>query len=197
MFAIDDYKTDVQFKSLLSRLTALYKKDKDAFSGVPIPSADTSTHKPHHEPDEQQSRSDALNSDEEDEVLAYEDMNDDDPPSYDDDYAIIAAAASDLDGTVADLKVGDYVSFANGSLTTWLPGVIDEINPDHCRVKAMKKSTGNSFQWPTNGDSKTYDVEVKDLLCILQVPVFKRRYWSFTEKDVLDSQEAYMEWQKY
>lgn len=37
---------------------------------------------------------------------------------YDDDYASIAAAASKVDGTAADLKVKDYTSSANQTLTT-------------------------------------------------------------------------------
>jgi hypothetical protein len=78
-----------------------------------------------------------------------------------------------------------------------LLGVIVDINPDYCSVKVMKKSTGNSYLWPINGDAKVYNVKVKDLLCILDKPIFKRRYWSFSQQDLLDSQEAYMEWKKY
>ena len=107
--------------------------------------------------------------------------NDDEAPTYDDEYANIAALATDLDGVVADLEVGDYVSFSQQNMITWLPGVISEISDDYCTVQAMKKSTGDSFVWPSNGevDESVYKVGIKDLLCILEEPVFQQSYWSF------------------
>ena len=49
----------------------------------------------------------------------------------------------------------------------------------------------------SNGDTKVYDVKVKDLLCIPDESVYKRRYWTFSDTDILNSQEAHMEWEKY
>ena len=188
LFPISEYKTDVQFKSLLSRLTVLYKQDKDAFSHVAVPGAENSG---------VEKVTDIASAADTDIESMEDDSNE--LPTYDDEYAAMAALASELDGSIADLKVGDYISFAKTDLITWLPGVIDAITPDHCIVKAMKSSTGESFVWPTNGEIKTYTYEVslKDMLCIIEKPVYRRRYWSFTQKDVLDSNEAYLEWKKF
>ena len=84
-------------------------------------------------------------------------------------------------------------------MITWLPGIISEISDDHCTVKAMKKSTGDSFVWPSNDEveENVYKVGIKDLLCILEEPVFCRRYWSFNQKDIVDTKETFMEWKKY
>ena len=123
LFPITEYKTDVQYKSLLSRLTALYKKDKDAFSDVTIPISD-----------------EIINS-------VSTDESDDEPPTYDDEYALITAVAADLDGTPGDLKIGDYVSFAKEHEPTWIPGVIYEIHPDHVKEEIHRSIVCVANKW--------------------------------------------------
>ena len=77
-FEIDEYKTDIQFKSLLSRLTALYKNDKEVFLNVELPAGDDTTI----------------------------DTTDDTTPTDEDVYCNFTDMATDLDGDAADdLKV--------------------------------------------------------------------------------------------
>ena len=179
MFTIDDYKTDDQFKSLITRLTALFKNDKDAFSEIEVPNITPQSQNPVN----QQPSDEDLESVE----------NISDYPTYDDDYSNIAAAAA-LDGAVADLKKGDYISFTKEKWHKWLPGVVMDVTPNICSIRSMERSTGNAFVWPT--EDKFYSVGIKDILYILDEPVFHRRYWSFSAKNVCDSDDSFEQWKR-
>ena len=181
MFVIDDYKTDTQFKYLLSRLTVLYKTSKEAFVDVEIPNISS----------EDQGAGNLASND----LATSDSFLEEDLPTDDDVYSKIAAAAAALDGVIADLKVGDYVSFTKEKWHMWLPGVIRSITPNECSVKSMERGTGNAFNWPDI--EKLYSVSIKDILCILDDPSYHRRYWTFSKKDVSDSDEGFEEWKRY
>ena len=154
LFMIEDYKTDVQLKGLLSRLTVLYKNDKSSFpTNIDVTSLPA------------------------DIFVA----NNSEIPSYEDPYVELSAHATDLEGTPADLVVDDYVAFSDKDSCSWLPGTIVEVSKTHCKIKKMKRSTGSSFVWPENKTPVT--VECKDILNFLEPPtfshrlvIFKRRY---------------------
>ena len=65
-----------------------------------------------------------------------------------------------------------------------------------CIVKSMKRSTTNTFLWASEEDV-SYSVSMKDILCILDEPVFQRRYWSFSEEDMRDTEESFSFWKSY
>ena len=116
LFLIEDYKTDIQFKGLLSRLTVLYKSDKSSFlGGIDISLQEVS-------PD-----------------ILEANIDSSELPSYEDPYVGLSALSTALEGVPADLVVGDYVAFADKDTRSWLPGTILEISGKSCTIKKMKR----------------------------------------------------------
>ena len=110
----------------------------------------------------------------------------------------MAAQAAELDGTIADLAVGDYVSFAEKGKQNWSAGTVAQISKTFCYVKSMTRSTGSAFVWPTVvGDEKVPErVDCQDILSFLEPPQFSRRYWVFPAESIGASDEAYLQWRQ-
>ena len=49
----------------------------------------------------------------------------------------------------------------------------------------------------TTTTANKHCVEMRDLLCVLDKPVYHRRYWSFSKQNIHDTEEAYTEWKKH